>query len=91
MLYNKYFYFFPGFCLSLVYVPRIVAVTFYFENLKAVLRNRVRCMCGSGIGTFMFAPIRQVMQPSNCRLWGKNGTIVPMTVSIIRKAPRGIR
>lgn len=46
---------FGGIGFGLVYVPAVVAVGFYFEKRRALATGIA--VCGSGIGTFVFAPL----------------------------------
>lgn len=40
---------------GLIYVPAVIAVGFYFEKWRALATGIA--VCGSGIGTFVLAPI----------------------------------
>ncbi|XP_044248906.1 monocarboxylate transporter 14 [Drosophila takahashii] len=42
-----------GFCM--VYIPAVVIIGFYFEKWRALATGVA--MCGSGVGTFVFAPL----------------------------------
>lgn len=44
-----------GFGFGLIYLPAIVIVSYYFEKRRA-LATGLAC-CGSGLGTFIFAPL----------------------------------
>jgi len=44
-----------GFGFGLIYLPAIVSVGFYFEKKRAIATGLA--VCGSGIGTFIFAPL----------------------------------
>jgi len=44
-----------GFGLGLIYLPAIVSVGFYFESKRALATGI--SVCGSGVGTFVFAPL----------------------------------
>ena len=44
-----------GFGLGLVYLPAVVAVGYYFEKRRALATGI--SVCGSGVGTFLFAPL----------------------------------
>ena len=44
-----------GFGLGLVYLPAVVAVNYYFERRRALAAGIA--VCGSGVGTFLFAPL----------------------------------
>ncbi len=50
---------FPGFGLSLVFITSIVAVSFYFEKKRSFATGLA--VCGSGFGTFIFAPFTQFL------------------------------
>merc|ERR1711962_971337 len=43
-----------GFGMGLIYLPAIVSVGFYFESKRALATGI--SVCGSGVGTFVFAP-----------------------------------
>jgi len=47
--------FFPGFGFGLIYLPAIVSVTCYFEKKRSLATGIA--VCGSGLGTFVFAPL----------------------------------
>lgn len=44
-----------GFGLGLIYLPAIVSVTTYFEKYRSLATGIA--VCGSGFGTFIFAPL----------------------------------
>ena len=44
-----------GFGFSLIYLPAIVSVTCYFEKKRSLATGIA--VCGSGLGTFVFAPL----------------------------------
>jgi MFS family permease len=44
-----------GFGFGLIYLPAIVSVGFYFESKRALATGI--SVCGSGVGTFVFAPL----------------------------------
>lgn len=46
-----------GFCM--VYIPAVVIIGFYFEKWRALATGVA--MCGSGVGTFVFAPLTEVL------------------------------
>lgn len=48
-----------GFGLSLCYVAAVVIVAYYFEKKRSLATGL--SVCGSGIGTFIFAPLTQVL------------------------------
>ena len=45
---------FSGLGFGLIYLPAIVAVNYYFESRRALATGIA--VCGSGFGTFVFAP-----------------------------------
>jgi hypothetical protein len=51
----KLLIFFPGFGFGLIYLPAIVSVTCYFEKKRSLATGIA--VCGSGLGTFVFAPL----------------------------------
>lgn len=48
-----------GIGFGLIYLPSIVMVQFYFEKRRAFATGIA--VCGSGIGTFIFSPLTQVL------------------------------
>lgn len=46
---------FTGIGFGFVYVPAVITVGFYFERWRALATGIG--VCGSGIGTFVFAPL----------------------------------
>merc|ERR1719356_2421458 len=48
-----------GFGLGLIYLPAIISVGFYFESRRALATGI--SVCGSGVGTFLFAPIATLL------------------------------
>ena len=44
-----------GFGLGLIYLPAVCAVGYYFEKKRALATGI--SVCGSGVGTFVFAPL----------------------------------
>ncbi|KAH8269570.1 hypothetical protein KR018_009544 [Drosophila ironensis] len=46
-----------GFCM--VYIPSVVIIGFYFEKWRALATGVA--MCGSGVGTFVFAPLTNIL------------------------------
>lgn len=50
---------FAGFGLSLCYVASVVIVAYYFDKKRSFATGL--SVCGSGIGTFIFAPLMQVL------------------------------
>jgi MFS family permease len=48
-----------GFGFGLIYLPAIVSVTMYFEKLRSLATGIA--VCGSGFGTFIFAPLTEFL------------------------------
>ena len=48
-----------GFGLGLIYLPAIVSVTCYFEKKRSFATGIA--VCGSGVGTFVFAPLTEAL------------------------------
>ena len=48
---------FPGFGFGLIYLPAIVSVSMYFEKKRAFATGIA--VCGSGLGTFIMAPVTE--------------------------------
>lgn len=72
---NIYFMYFSfgivtGFGLGMAYLPAIVAVSFYFEKRRSLATGLA--VCGSGVGTFIFAPITQMLLDE----YGWKGTVL---------------
>ncbi|XP_033156448.1 monocarboxylate transporter 3 [Drosophila mauritiana] len=62
-----------GFCM--VYIPAVVIIGFYFEKWRALATGVA--MCGSGVGTFVFAPLTKILLKSGWRYTlGIQGIIV---------------
>lgn len=60
-LYYLYFTFgiVSGLGLGMIYLPAIVSVTYYFEKRRSFATGLA--VCGSGIGTFIFAPLAKAL------------------------------
>ncbi len=56
-----------GFGLSLCYVAAIVIVAYYFERRRSLATGI--SVCGSGVGTFVFAPLTQLLVDSYGWRW----------------------
>ena len=54
---NIFVCFFLGMGFGLIYLPAIVCVSMYFEKKRAFATGIA--VCGSGIGTFIMAPVSQ--------------------------------
>jgi MFS family permease len=52
-------FFFSGFGFGLMYLPAIVSVTCYFEKKRSLATGIA--VCGSGLGTFVFAPLTEYL------------------------------
>lgn len=59
-----------GFGLSLCYVAAVVIVAYYFEKRRSFATGL--SLCGSGIGTFIFAPVTQLLIEN----YGWRGSVV---------------
>lgn len=46
-----------GFCM--IYIPSVITVGYYFEKWRALATGIA--LCGSGVGTFVFAPLTQML------------------------------
>ncbi|KAK6964454.1 monocarboxylate transporter 7 [Biomphalaria glabrata] len=51
--------FIGGFGFGMMYLPSVVAVSIYFESKRALATGI--CVCGSGIGTFVLAPVSELL------------------------------
>lgn len=58
-IFNNSFGIFTGLGLGLIYLPAIVSVTCYFEKYRSLATGIA--VCGSGLGTFLIAPLTQVL------------------------------
>lgn len=60
---NAYIYIFSifpiGLGFGLIYLPAVVIVGYYFEKRRAIATGIA--VCGSGVGTFIFAPVNAIM------------------------------
>lgn len=50
---------FAGIGFGLMYLPAIVCVGYYFETKRSLATGIA--LCGSGVGTFLFAPLTQFL------------------------------
>ena len=48
----------PGLGLGIIYLPRLDCITQYFDKRRPFVTGVA--ICGSGIGTFIFAPLTEV-------------------------------
>lgn len=46
-----------GIGFGMIYLPAVVCVSYYFESKRALATGLA--VCGSGVGTFLFAPFAQ--------------------------------
>lgn len=51
--------FFPGIGFGMIYLPSVVAVGYYFETRRSLATGIA--VCGSGVGTFSFAPLASIL------------------------------
>lgn len=61
---------FTGLAMSMGYVTSVVMVAFYFEDRRALATGLA--VCGSGIGTFVFAPLTEYL----IQIYGWRGTMI---------------
>lgn len=54
-----------GIGFSMVYIPAVVIIGFYFEKYRALATGIA--MCGSGVGTIVFAPLTDMLLKSGWR------------------------
>lgn len=66
-----------GLGLGLIYLPAIVSVTMYFERLRSLATGIA--VCGSGLGTFIFAPVTEVLITK----YGWQGALLIMAVIVL--------
>lgn len=59
--------FIPGVGFGLIYVPAVIATGFYFEKRRALATGIA--VCGSGIGTFIFAPLNNYLTATVSWRW----------------------
>jgi len=59
-----------GLGLGLAYLPAIVSVSYYFEKRRSLATGLA--VCGSGIGTFLFAPLTEALVDE----YGWKGTVL---------------
>jgi len=70
MIYIYFCYCFLGFGLGLGYLPAIVSVSYYFEKRRSLATGLA--VCGSGLGTFIFAPLTELLLHE----YGWKGTVL---------------
>lgn len=67
-----------GLGFGLIYLPAIVSVTMYFEKKRSLATGIA--VCGSGFGTFIFAPIiSKIME-----LYGWRGSILILAGVVLK-------
>ncbi|KAH8299638.1 hypothetical protein KR044_004064 [Drosophila immigrans] len=71
-----------GFCM--VYIPAVVIIGFYFEKWRALATGVA--LCGSGVGTFVFAPLTNILLEQ----WGWRTTLAIQGLMILSCAIFGI-
>lgn len=74
---------FLGLGLGFAYLPAIVAVSFYFEKRRSLATGLA--VCGSGFGTFIFAPLTQMLLDE----YGWKGTVLIETGLLLNCIPCG--
>lgn len=66
-----------GLGLGLIYLPAIVSVTMYFERLRSLATGIA--VCGSGLGTFIFAPLTEIL----IKRFGWQGALLVISVIVL--------
>lgn len=66
-----------GLGLGLIYLPAIVSVTMYFERLRSLATGIA--VCGSGLGTFIFAPLTEFL----IKRFGWQGALLVISVIVL--------
>ena len=66
-----------GLGLGLIYLPAIVSVTMYFERLRSLATGIA--VCGSGLGTFIFAPLTDIL----IQRFGWKGALLVISVIVL--------
>lgn len=51
--------FIGGIGFSMIYIPSVLTVGYYFERWRAIATGIA--LCGSGVGTFVFAPLNEIL------------------------------
>ncbi|KAJ8729251.1 hypothetical protein PYW08_000832 [Mythimna loreyi] len=73
-----------GFGFGLIYLPAIVSVTVWFERYRSLATGIA--VCGSGLGTFLFAPITSVLIEN----YGWRGAMAIIGALILNCVPLGL-
>lgn len=79
----RFSFVFLGLGLGFAYLPAIVAVSFYFEKRRSLATGLA--VCGSGFGTFIFAPLTQILLDE----YGWKGTVLIETALLLNCIPCG--
>lgn len=66
-----------GFGFGLIYLPAIVSVTMYFEKYRSLATGIA--VCGSGLGTFIFAPLTDTLIVN----YGWRGTVLIISAIVL--------
>ncbi|XP_026756922.1 monocarboxylate transporter 12 [Galleria mellonella] len=73
-----------GFGFGLIYLPAIVSVTVWFERYRSLATGIA--VCGSGLGTFLFAPITSALISE----YGWRGAMAIIGAFILNCVPLGL-
>ncbi|XP_059046184.1 monocarboxylate transporter 14 isoform X2 [Achroia grisella] len=73
-----------GFGFGLIYLPAIVSVTVWFERYRSLATGIA--VCGSGLGTFLFAPITSALISE----YGWRGAMAIIGALILNCVPLGL-
>ncbi|KAJ2953818.1 hypothetical protein O0L34_g1446 [Tuta absoluta] len=73
-----------GFGFGLIYLPAIVSVTVWFERYRSLATGIA--VCGSGLGTFLFAPITKIL----INEYGWRGAMAIYGAFILNCVPLGL-
>ncbi|KAJ0182023.1 hypothetical protein K1T71_002745 [Dendrolimus kikuchii] len=73
-----------GFGFGLIYLPAIVSVTIWFERYRSLATGIA--VCGSGLGTFLFAPITAALIDA----YGWRGAMAIIGAFILNCVPLGL-
>ncbi|XP_049880242.1 monocarboxylate transporter 12-B [Pectinophora gossypiella] len=73
-----------GFGFGLIYLPAIVSVTVWFERYRSLATGIA--VCGSGLGTFLFAPITKALITE----YGWRGAMAIIGAFILNCVPLGL-
>ncbi|XP_063838509.1 monocarboxylate transporter 12 [Ostrinia nubilalis] len=73
-----------GFGFGLIYLPAIVSVTVWFERYRSLATGIA--VCGSGLGTFLFAPITSMLVAE----YGWRGAMAIIGAFVLNCVPLGL-